>query len=83
MAGRVHDKVAIVIGAARGIGAAVAERLVEEGARVTIADTLAEDGEATAKRLGNAARRRSSRSTSAASSRSRPSCKGRSPAAAG
>ena len=52
MAGRVHDKVAIVIGAARGIGAAVAERLVEEGARVTIADTLAEDGEATAKRLG-------------------------------
>jgi 3-oxoacyl-[acyl-carrier protein] reductase len=52
MAGRVHDKVAIVIGAARGIGAAVAERLVEEGARVTIADTLAEDGKATAKRLG-------------------------------
>jgi 3-oxoacyl-[acyl-carrier protein] reductase len=52
MAGRVHDKVAIVIGAARGIGAAIAERLIEEGARVTIADTLADDGEATAKRLG-------------------------------
>jgi 3-oxoacyl-[acyl-carrier protein] reductase len=52
MAGRVHDKVAIVIGAARGIGAAIAERLVEEGARVTIADTLAADGEATAKRVG-------------------------------
>jgi 3-oxoacyl-[acyl-carrier protein] reductase len=52
MGGRVHDKVAIVIGAARGIGAAIAERLVEEGARVTIADTLADDGEATAKRLG-------------------------------
>jgi 3-oxoacyl-[acyl-carrier protein] reductase len=52
MGGRVHDKVAIVIGAARGIGAAIAERLVEEGARVTIADTLADDGEATARRLG-------------------------------
>jgi 3-oxoacyl-[acyl-carrier protein] reductase len=52
MGGRVHDKVAIVIGAARGIGAAIAERLVEDGARVTIADTLADDGEATARRLG-------------------------------
>jgi 3-oxoacyl-[acyl-carrier protein] reductase len=52
MTGRVEDKVAIVIGAARGIGAAIAERLVEEGARVVIADTLAADGEATAKRLG-------------------------------
>jgi 3-oxoacyl-[acyl-carrier protein] reductase len=52
MAGRVHDKVAIVIGAARGIGAAIAERLVEEGARVVIADTLADDGETTARRLG-------------------------------
>jgi 3-oxoacyl-[acyl-carrier protein] reductase len=51
MGGRVHDKVAIVIGAARGIGAAIAERLVEEGARVTIADTLAENGRATATRL--------------------------------
>jgi 3-oxoacyl-[acyl-carrier protein] reductase len=51
MVGRVHDKVAIVIGAARGIGAAIAERLVEEGARVTIADTLVNDGKTTAKRL--------------------------------
>jgi 3-oxoacyl-[acyl-carrier protein] reductase len=52
MTGRVADKVAIVIGAARGIGAAIAERLVEEGARVVIADTLVEDGEATARGLG-------------------------------
>jgi 3-oxoacyl-[acyl-carrier protein] reductase len=51
MAGRVQDKVAIVIGAARGIGAAIAERLVEEGARVVIADTLEEEGRATADRL--------------------------------
>jgi 3-oxoacyl-[acyl-carrier protein] reductase len=52
MAGRVQDKVAIVIGAARGIGAAIAERLVEEGAHLVIADTLTDDGEATARRLG-------------------------------
>jgi 3-oxoacyl-[acyl-carrier protein] reductase len=50
-AGRVHDKVAIVIGAARGIGAAIALRLVEEGARVIIADTLESEGRATAARL--------------------------------
>jgi 3-oxoacyl-[acyl-carrier protein] reductase len=52
MAGRVQGKAALVIGAARGIGAAVAERLVEEGACVVIADALADDGEATARRLG-------------------------------
>ena len=40
MGGRVQDRVAIVIGAAGGIGAAMAARLVEEGARVVIADTL-------------------------------------------
>jgi 3-oxoacyl-[acyl-carrier protein] reductase len=51
MAGRVAGKAAIVIGGARGIGAAIAERLVAEGARVVIADTLAADGEATATRL--------------------------------
>jgi 3-oxoacyl-[acyl-carrier protein] reductase len=49
--GRVQDKVAVAIGAARGIGAAIAERLVEEGARVVIADTLVDEGRATAARL--------------------------------
>ncbi len=38
MAGRVEDKIAIVIGGARGIGAGIAKRLQEEGAKVTIAD---------------------------------------------
>jgi 3-oxoacyl-[acyl-carrier protein] reductase len=51
MAGRVDGKVAIVIGAARGIGAAIALRLVEEGARVVIADTLEAGGRAMAERL--------------------------------
>lgn len=51
MAGRVADKVAIVIGAARGIGAAIALRMAEERARVVVADTLAAEGEALARRL--------------------------------
>jgi 3-oxoacyl-[acyl-carrier protein] reductase len=51
--GRLQDKVAIVIGAAQaeGIGAAIAERLAEEGARVTVADIDAATGATTAAAL--------------------------------
>jgi 3-oxoacyl-[acyl-carrier protein] reductase len=52
MTGRVQDKSALVIGAARGIGAGIAERLAEEGARIVIADVEVEAGETTAKKLG-------------------------------
>jgi 3-oxoacyl-[acyl-carrier protein] reductase len=51
MSGRLQDRVALVIGAARGIGAGIAERFVEEGAKIVIADSEAAAGEATAKRL--------------------------------
>ena len=53
--GRLEGKVAIVTGAARGTGAATAERFVEEGAKVCVADVLDERGEAQAKGLGGAA----------------------------
>jgi 3-oxoacyl-[acyl-carrier protein] reductase len=53
--GRLEGRIALVIGAARGIGAGIAERFIEEGARVMIADTEAEAGAETASRLAPAA----------------------------
>jgi 3-oxoacyl-[acyl-carrier protein] reductase len=45
------DKVAIVTGSARGLGAATARRLAEEGAKVVITDVLVEQANATAQAL--------------------------------
>ena len=42
----------MVVGAAQGIGEAIAKRFMEEGAKVVIADVLDEIGQATAERLG-------------------------------
>ncbi len=51
---RLKDKVAVVTGAARGIGFAIAKGFSREGAHVVLADTEVETGKAAAGELDNA-----------------------------
>ena len=54
--GRVENKVAIITGGARGMGAAHARALVAEGAKVVIGDILDDEGKALAAEIGDSAR---------------------------
>jgi glucose 1-dehydrogenase len=49
---KLKDRIAIVTGSARGIGLAIAERFVAEGARVIMCDVLDEAGVTAASRIG-------------------------------
>lgn len=52
MNGRLRDRVALIVGAARGIGEGIARRFAAEGARLVLADSEEEAGQETATRLG-------------------------------
>ncbi|WP_394942985.1 glucose 1-dehydrogenase [uncultured Ilumatobacter sp.] len=56
MSGRLDGKVAVITGAASGIGAGTARMFVKEGAKVILADMQTEAGMALADELGDAAR---------------------------
>jgi 3alpha(or 20beta)-hydroxysteroid dehydrogenase len=49
--GRVEEKVALISGAARGMGASHARLLLAEGAKVVIGDILDDEGKALADEL--------------------------------
>jgi 3alpha(or 20beta)-hydroxysteroid dehydrogenase len=53
---RLADKIALVTGAARGMGAAEARLFAAEGAKVVLTDVLDAEGEAVARAIGSAAR---------------------------
>lgn len=55
MTGALDGRVAIVTGAARGVGAVIARRLIEAGAHVLLTDVRDDEGEAVARELGDAA----------------------------
>ncbi|KIS25621.1 3-alpha-hydroxysteroid dehydrogenase [Arthrobacter sp. SPG23] len=54
--GRLDGKVGLISGGSRGIGAAIAQRMLEEGAKVVVGDVLDQEGADLAAELGDNAR---------------------------
>jgi 3-oxoacyl-[acyl-carrier protein] reductase len=52
MTGRLQNRIALITGAARGIGEGIAARFAEEGTKVVVADVEVAAGRKTAERLG-------------------------------
>ena len=52
---RLNGKVALITGASRGIGAALARGMADQGAQVVVADLNDEEGRALVKEIGPAA----------------------------
>ena len=55
MNGRLEGKVAVITGAASGLGEAIAKRFVEEGAQIVIGDIQKDEGESLANSFGDRA----------------------------
>jgi 3alpha(or 20beta)-hydroxysteroid dehydrogenase len=55
MGSRLADKITLISGAARGIGATAARLFVQEGARVVLGDVLEKEGRSVADDLNRAA----------------------------
>ena len=50
-----QDKVALVTGAARGVGAVIAKKIIQAGGRVVVADIRTDEGESMTAQLGDSA----------------------------
>jgi 3alpha(or 20beta)-hydroxysteroid dehydrogenase len=55
MTGRLHGKVALITGSARGMGAAEAQLFADEGAQVVVSDVLDAEGQVLVKEIGDQA----------------------------